>query len=115
VFLGQHQHQETRAAPDIQNLRIGGRFIGKPGSEDTGVGANFHGALILVDCELFELKVVVGHAANLMIPVGTAFVVPFPENHLKMVLPEPNKFLSLHFEIACSRSTICTYSSKILF
>ena len=92
VFLREHEHQQARAAADVQHAGPGRRFVREPGAQDAGVRTDFHGAAVLVDRELFELKIGVGHMANLLIPVGTAFIVSYPGKYYKSGIAgtEPN-------------------------
>ena len=59
--LSEHHHEQTGAAADIEHRGIVWYFGREPGAEDTGVGTDFHRALILMDNELFKLEVGVGH------------------------------------------------------
>src|SRR6185437_905380 len=64
VFLRKHEHQQSRAAADIQYAGPGRRLVGKPGAEYAGVGADLHGASVLVDGELLEPEIGVGHSVR---------------------------------------------------
>jgi hypothetical protein len=59
--LGEHHHEQAGAAANIEHGGVLWYFGREPGAKDTGVGTHFHGGLILVDGELLELEIGVGH------------------------------------------------------
>jgi hypothetical protein len=61
--LGEHEGEEAGAGADVEDILDGRSLIldRKPGTENAGIGADLHGAVVLLDGELFEGEIMVGH------------------------------------------------------
>ncbi|MOA33600.1 hypothetical protein D3C78_1549080 [compost metagenome] len=78
--LGQHQRDEAAAAAYVQHPTR--RGDGRPGSQQYAVGADFHGAAIVIDVKLFEGKTAVSShltpAISLPYPKWSAIIAAKP-------------------------------------
>jgi hypothetical protein len=60
-----HDAYETAAASYIKNT-LAQRDI-KPSAQQTAVGTNLHGAPALLNCELLEFEITVGHCCTMFV------------------------------------------------